>query len=91
MTLSRAALYELVWSKPVTQLAKEFGLSDVGFAKRCREVQVPIPFRGYWARVAAGQSPPKLPLPKYRGSSRSAKAAPSLLERAAKGIPTPVL
>lgn len=69
LTLSRQELYELVWSKPVTELAQEIGLSDVAIAKRCRQVQVPVPPRGYWARVAAGQTPKRPPLPKYRDSS----------------------
>jgi hypothetical protein len=57
LTLSREDLYELVWSKPMTELAQDFGLSDVALAKRCRKLGVPIPGRGYWARVAAGQTP----------------------------------
>ena len=32
-TISRLELYTRVWETPVTQLAKECGLSDVGFAK----------------------------------------------------------
>jgi hypothetical protein len=55
LTISREELYELVWSKPLTELAQDFGLSDVALAKRCRKLFVPIPGRGYWARVAAGQ------------------------------------
>jgi hypothetical protein len=54
--LSREDLYELVWSKPIRELAKDFGISDVALAKRCRRLRVPVPGRGYWARVDAGQS-----------------------------------
>jgi hypothetical protein len=50
LTLSRDDLYELVWSKPMIELAKDFGLSDVALAKRCRKLGVPVPGRGYWAR-----------------------------------------
>jgi hypothetical protein len=57
LTLSRQDLYELVWAKPMTELAQDFGLSDVALAKRCRKLAVPVPGRGYWARVAAGQTP----------------------------------
>ena len=62
LTLSRQDLYELVWSKPMVELAQDLGLSDVALAKRCRKLRVPVPGRGYWARVAAGQEPrqPKL-------------------------------
>jgi hypothetical protein len=64
LTLSREDLYELVWSKPMTDLALDFGLSDVALAKRCRKLGVPVPGRGYWARVAAGQAPRQPPLKK---------------------------
>lgn len=57
LTLSREDLYELVWSKPMVELAQDLGLSDVALAKRCRKLRVPVPGRGYWARVAAGQEP----------------------------------
>jgi len=29
ITISRQELYDLVWSKPVVKIAKEFGISDV--------------------------------------------------------------
>ena len=63
LTLSREDLYELAWSKPINQLAKDFGISDVALAKRCRRLRIPLPGRGYWARLVAGQTPyrPKLP------------------------------
>jgi hypothetical protein len=32
LTLSREDLFELVWSKPMTELAQDFGLSDVALA-----------------------------------------------------------
>ena len=52
--LTREELYQMVWSKPVTKWAKEFGLSDVGFAKICKKMKVPLPGRGYWAMVQKG-------------------------------------
>jgi hypothetical protein len=63
IVLSREDLYELAWSKPISELAKDFGISDVGLAKRCKRLGIPLPGRGYWARVDAGQTPyrPKLP------------------------------
>jgi hypothetical protein len=56
-------LYNLVWSEPVARIAKNLGISDVGLAKRCRREAVPLPPRGYWARIAAGQTPIRPPLP----------------------------
>lgn len=51
--LSRNQLYELVWTKPRTELAKQFNISDVALGKLCREKNVPAPPPGYWAHVAA--------------------------------------
>lgn len=50
----REALYELVWTAPVSELAQRIGVSDVGLAKLCRRAAIPLPRRGYWARVEAG-------------------------------------
>ena len=63
LTLTREQLYALVWSKPVSELAKDFGISDVAVAKRLRKLRVPVPGRGYWARVYAGQAPVQILLP----------------------------
>lgn len=68
LALAREDLYELVWSKPMTELAKDLGLSDVALAKRCRKLGVPVPGRGYWARVAAGQKPHRPKLKKRKES-----------------------
>jgi hypothetical protein len=64
LTLSREHLYVLICSRPMTELARDFGLSDVALAKRCRKLGVPVPGRGYWARIAAGQTPRQPPLRK---------------------------
>lgn len=48
----------------MTQLAREFGLSDVGLAKICRKHGIPLPERGYWAKVEAGYKPSKKSLPR---------------------------
>jgi hypothetical protein len=63
LTIARADLYDLVWSKAMRELALDFGISDVALAKRCRRLSIPVPGRGYWARLDAGQTPyrPKLP------------------------------
>jgi hypothetical protein len=72
ITLPRSELYERVWSKPVREVAAEFGISDVALAKRCRALRIPLPPRGYWARVAAGQRPRRPPLPPFTERKRSA-------------------
>jgi hypothetical protein len=63
LRLDREVLFERVWAVPVEKLAKEWGLSGRGLAKACRRLHIPVPPRGYWARVAAGQRlrRPRLP------------------------------
>jgi integrase len=60
---TRQELYELVWSQPVAELAASYGVSDVGLAKACRRANIPVPGRGYWAKVAAAQPVEKRSLP----------------------------
>lgn len=55
-TYSRDEFYDMVWSKPVTHWAKEFGLSDVAIHKICVRNAIPTPPLGWWAKKAAGQS-----------------------------------
>ena len=55
-TINRKELHKKVWETPITRLSKEYGLSDVGFAKICKKHNIPRPPRGYWARKATGQS-----------------------------------
>ena len=62
-TLTREALYDLVWSEPVRTVATRFGVSDVWLRKVCLQAAVPVPERGYWAKVQSGRKPPRLPLP----------------------------
>jgi hypothetical protein len=63
LKLYRSALFEKVWSVPVETLAAEWGLSGPGLKKACNRLAVPVPPRGHWARVRAGQRPhrPRLP------------------------------
>ena len=46
--ISREALYELVWSKPITHVAKDLGISDVMLGKKCKEQLVPKLPKCYW-------------------------------------------
>lgn len=66
--VTREALYEEVWADPVTTVASRYGLSDVGLAKVCRKLLIPLPSRGYWAMVKAGRVMKKAKLPKLNSS-----------------------
>jgi hypothetical protein len=61
--ISREELYNLVWTQPLSLLAKRFEISDVRLGKVCTEANIPKPGVGYWAKREAGKSTiqPQLP------------------------------
>lgn len=61
--VSRQELYELVWSKPMTAIAADFGVSSVAFAKHVERLAIPRPGRGYWQQLSAGGRPRREKLP----------------------------
>ena len=64
MSLTRPELFNRVWTEPIMTVAQRWGMSDNGLRKACRRVNVPVPPRGYWAKVAAGQCPKRPALPR---------------------------
>lgn len=58
--IEREVLHEQVWNKSMVQLAKDYGISDVGLRKICKRLNVPTPPQGYWARKYR-KGPPQLP------------------------------
>ena len=61
--LAREELYEKMWSRPAINLAEEFGISGRGLGKLCSRFEIPVPPRGYWAKLAAGKHVTRIPLP----------------------------
>ena len=66
---TREQFYELVWSKPMTHLAKEFAISDVALHKICRKHGIPNPPLGWWAKKAAGKKVKQIPLPEAKAGT----------------------
>lgn len=67
---NREKLYEEVWEKPVVQVAAVYGVSDVMIHKICKSLDIPVPPKGYWARVRAGEKLKKPPLPAKEGANQ---------------------
>src|SRR5580704_12831117 len=61
-TWNRQELYEKVWQFPLRKLAVEYGISDVGLAKVCRKLEIPLPGLGHWTRIACGHTIARPPL-----------------------------
>jgi hypothetical protein len=53
--LTRRAMYDLVWSRPMTNVAEDLGISDVALKNICDKHRIPRPQRGYWAKRDAGK------------------------------------
>ena len=63
---TREQIYKKVWSRPISSLAKEWGISDVGLAKICKRYKIPRPGLGHWARKQHGYHPIQPPLPQLK-------------------------
>ena len=59
----RSRLYAEIWEAPMRDVAGSYGVSGVALAKTCRKLSIPVPGRGYWAKLAAGKAEPRPPLP----------------------------
>ncbi len=68
ITLTRDQLYDIVWSKPISVLAKEFGLSDNDLRKICKNHNIPLPYMGYWSKLRHGKPVRKVMLPTGDGT-----------------------
>jgi hypothetical protein len=81
--VSRAALYEEVWTNAVTVVAPRYGLSDAGLVKICKKLGNAVPSRGYCAKVKAGRPTRKLPLPALPAGARDLSGPIPLIEQEA--------
>lgn len=63
LILSRRRLFELVWAKPMTELAHQFGVHAKHLARACDRHDIPRPRPGHWQKLAFGKTLPSVQLP----------------------------
>lgn len=63
-SITRKELYDLVWTKPVVHIAKDYGFSDNGIRKICKKHNIPLPKNGYWSKLKFKKKVVKEKLPK---------------------------
>lgn len=68
LKITREALYDMVWEKSLSQLAKEYQISDTGLKKICIRFNIPLPAQGHWSRMKLGKSFKKPTLPEMRSN-----------------------
>jgi len=90
-TFTRRELYDLVWSKPMMGLAKEYGISDRGLAKICDRTGIPVPPPGYWAKKVAGKKIFQPPLMLIAGDFDGKIAVPEKKKIKEDKVPEPVI
>lgn len=79
---SQQELFLLVWEKPSRDIARDLEISLVALGRLCKQLQVPIPPKEYWAKINASKHPRKSILKeiienggeKERGTARSRRA-----------------
>jgi hypothetical protein len=62
-SFSREDLYELVWAKPATHIARELAIKPAAVLKACKLLNIPRPTTGHWVKLEHGQSPLRPALP----------------------------
>jgi hypothetical protein len=68
VTLTRKELYDLVWTEPLSRLAKKYKISDNGLRKICKRMNIPIPAMGHWQKIQYGKRVKVTKLPtKFEG------------------------
>jgi hypothetical protein len=64
-TLTRKQLYDLIWSKPLTKVQLELGLTYAQLKRICNEYKLPIPGSGFWVKKEFGKPVAIAPLIEY--------------------------
>ena len=55
LRMSREKLHELVWSKPMTEIARIYGVRDQHVAQACDAYDFARPRTGHWQRIEHGK------------------------------------
>jgi hypothetical protein len=57
----RWRVFDAVWSKRIAKVARRYGMPAVELLRACKELEIPMPPRGYWTKKKAGQPVPRRP------------------------------
>ena len=62
MKMTREQLHDLVWSMPMTEIARQTGVRDQHIARACDGADVARPRAGYWQKVEHGKNATRMAL-----------------------------
>jgi len=60
--LKRIELYNLLWEKPLKEVAEEIELPINTLKKICKDYVIPLPKKGHWTKIAFGKKVEKIQL-----------------------------
>ena len=60
--VSIEALHQLIWRKPLSAIAKDWGINSQAITKVCDKHNIPRPVSGHWTLVSLGKTPDTVPL-----------------------------
>jgi hypothetical protein len=63
--LNRESLYNEIWERSVSGVAKKYNLPYDKLRNLCKEMNIPIPKSGYWTKLEFGKPVTKTPLPEF--------------------------
>jgi hypothetical protein len=52
-------IHDLVWSKPMTEIARQFGFCGQHMGRACNGADIVDPRTGYWQKVGHGKTGPQ--------------------------------
>lgn len=61
--ITRREVYDLVWRRPISELAEVWGTTAAGVVEVCGKLNIPLPGPGHWELVQAGQQVERALLP----------------------------
>ncbi|WP_155626359.1 hypothetical protein [Burkholderia diffusa] len=81
--IDREFLYEKVWTIPMIELAKQFGVSRPTIKWACQQLRVPLPPQAYWIHRKRGHLLPRPDLPSSSGGETQTITVADLIEHEA--------
>lgn len=65
ISFNREELYNQLWEKPMTQIAKDYNINAYQLTKVCDKLEIPRPESGYWSKLRNGYKIEQKPLTKF--------------------------
>ncbi|TVR29030.1 MAG: hypothetical protein EA390_10530 [Balneolaceae bacterium] len=66
ITFNRTKLYNELWEKPMTQIAKDYKINVYQLTKVCDALEIPRPESGYWSKLRNGYEVKQKPLTEFK-------------------------